>query len=55
MNDSFAKKYRTTEESNKNPTNAAELLINGSTLIKFSNNSVAEYIEGEESIKSYLG
>ena len=55
MNDSFAKKYATSEESNKNPTNAAELLINGSTLIKFSNNSVVEYIEGEESIKSYLG
>lgn len=52
--DSFAKKYTTTEESNKNPTNASELLVNGVTLLKISNNKLVEYIEGEDQIKEYL-
>lgn len=54
MSSAFNKKYVTNEESNKNPNNASELLINGSTLIHFSNQSVSEYIEGEEAITDYL-
>lgn len=42
------------EETNKEASNASELKINGSTLIKFSNNSISEYIEGEEAITNYL-
>lgn len=54
MSSAFNKKYITTEESNKNPNNASELLINGPTLIHFIGQSVNEYIEGEEAITSYL-
>ena len=42
------------EESNKEAKSVEELKINGATLIKFTNNSISEYIEGEESISSYL-
>ena len=40
------------EESNKEAKSVEELKINGATLIKFTNNSISEYIEGEESISS---
>lgn len=54
MNNSLNKKYATTEESNKNPTKASELLINGPTLIRVANNALVEYVEGEEAITNYL-
>lgn len=55
MSSGFNKKYLTTEESNKMPATASEFKINGPTLILVSNHSVSDYIEGEESIKDYLG
>ena len=54
MTNTFNKKYTTTEESNKNPTKASELTINGPTLIRVTNNNLAEYIEGEEAVTGYL-
>ena len=54
MSDALNKKYKTESESNKNPTKESEFLINGPTLIKVSNNSVVDYIEGEEAIANYL-
>ena len=55
MSSGFNKKFLTTEESNKTPTTASDFKINGPTLILVSNHSVQDYIEGEESIKDYLG
>lgn len=54
MSSGFNKKFLTTEESNKNPSNVSEFKINGPTLILVSNHSVVDYIEGEEAIKDYL-
>lgn len=54
MSNTFNKGYATTEESNKAPSKASELLINGPTLVRITNNSLAEYIEGEEEITNYL-
>ena len=54
MNNSFNKKYSTTEESNKAPTKAEELAINGPTLIKISNGGLVDYLEGKEAISGYL-
>lgn len=51
----FNKDYITTEETNKNPQSIDDLLINGPTLIKFTNNKVVDYVEGEANIKEYLG
>lgn len=42
------------DESNKDATSAEELKINGATLIKFTSNSISEYLEGEEAISNYL-
>lgn len=42
------------ENSNHEASNAEELRINGVTLIKFENNKISEYIEGEEDISNYL-
>lgn len=41
-------------EANENATNASELKINDTTLIKFSNHNIEEYIVGEEEISNYL-
>ena len=41
-------------ESNKDATTSSELKINGPTLIKFTNNEISDYIEGEDSITEYL-
>ena len=41
-------------ESNKDATTSSELKINGPTLIKFTNNEISDYIEGEEPITEYL-
>jgi hypothetical protein len=42
------------DESNPNATSSSELKINGPTLIKFTENNITEYIEGEDSITEYL-
>jgi len=54
MSVSFNKKYITDGESNKNPESVESMAINGPTLVKVSDHKVAEYIEGEEAINSYL-
>lgn len=41
-------------ESNENATNASELKINDTTLIKFSDQKIEEYIVGQEDISNYL-
>ena len=38
----------------QNISSASELLINGPTLIKISNNTAVEYIEGMDAIEQYL-
>lgn len=54
MSDGLNKNY-TSEESNTNPSSVEDLHINGITLIKFVDNKVNEYIEGQDSISDYLG
>lgn len=54
MSDGLNKNY-TSEESNTNPSSVEDLHINGITLIKFVDNKVDEYIEGQDSISDYLG
>lgn len=54
MGNSFNKSYATVGESNKSPEKAADLKINGPTLIKVSGGKVVEYIEGEDEISKYL-
>lgn len=54
MSDGLNKNY-TSEESNTNPRSVEDLHINGITLIKFVDNKVDEYIEGQDSISDYLG
>lgn len=54
MNNTLNKKFATTEESNKNPTKASELAINGPTLVRITNSELVEYVEGEEAITGYL-
>ena len=55
MSNIFNKEYATEEEVNKEPKNIDELMINGPTLIKFSDDKVVEYIEGIDNILNYLG
>lgn len=54
MSSVFNRGFKTDKESNKNPKNAEEMLINGPTLIKVKDNSVSEYFEGEDEITDYL-
>ncbi|MBQ6497812.1 MAG: hypothetical protein IJI58_03760 [Bacilli bacterium] len=54
MTNTFNKKYTTTEESNKAPSKASELSINGPTLIRITDGNLIEYLEGEEAITNYL-
>lgn len=54
MSNGFNKPYATEETANKKPESAEELLINGPTLIKFSDGKVSEYIEGTDNIVDYL-
>ena len=54
MSSAFNKKYATDGESNKNPSKTSEFKINGPTLIKVSNKKVAEYYEGEDTIRTIL-
>ena len=53
MGDPINTKYKS-EESNTTPSKASELKIKGSTLIRFNDNNVEEYIEGNDSIIDYL-
>ena len=53
MNNGFNKQY-VSEKSNKKPKSADELLIKGSTLIKFEDGKVTRYIEGVDKIIDYL-
>ena len=50
----FNKPYVTTNEPNRNPYSAEDLLINGTTLIKFVNGTVSEYISDYNEVKTYL-
>lgn len=54
MSSAFNKEF-ISNQSNKTPNNISELEINGSTLIKFSNGNVVDYVEGYDSIAAYLG
>ena len=54
MSNMFNKAYITDGESNKNPANESELLINGPTLIVVKDKAVTGYIEGQEAITNYL-
>ena len=54
MNNSLNKSYSTTDASNTSPTKASELKVNGPTLIRITNGSLVDYVEGEESITNYL-
>ena len=47
-------KYAVNEKSNKNPTKASELAINGPTIIRFRDGNVREYIEGFDKVVDYL-
>ena len=50
----FNSKYIVEKDSNTNPTGYSDLKMTSPTMIKVSNGSVSEYIEGEDSIKSIL-
>lgn len=54
MGNSFNSSYTTTDDSNKTPASVSDLKINGPTLIKVSEGTAVEYIEGEEAITDYL-
>ncbi len=47
-------KQASSDSSNKDATSAEELKINGATLIRFVNNKIEDYFEGEEEIKNYF-
>ena len=42
------------DTSNKNPKDATELAINGTTIIRFRDGMVREYIEGTDKVVDYL-
>lgn len=54
MGDALNKSYAG-DTANYGASNAGELQINGPTLIKFGENRILEYVEGEEEINSRLG
>ena len=54
MSSGLNKKFSTTGESNKNPADVSDFLINGPTLIRVNNHIVQDYYEGEENIKSII-
>lgn len=54
MSDALNKTY-ISEEKNISPSNVSELKINGPTLIRFREGQVANFVEGEADITSYLG
>ena len=54
MHDGFNSSHSTDGESNKNPSSASELSINGPTVIKISNKQVVDYVEGLNEVSEYL-
>ena len=48
------KQKKVEDESNKNPSSAEELSINGPTLIKVREKKSVDYIEGIDAITDYL-
>ena len=52
--DSLNKSVYVTEGSNPEATNASELKVINPTVIKFTNNSIEEYIETYDNVKNYL-
>ncbi len=54
LGNSFNKKFTTTEEANTNPFSAEDLLINGPTLIRFTNGELKEYIQGKSEVETYI-
>lgn len=50
----FNKPFVTTEEPNTNPYGAEDMLLNGPTLIRFSDGKVAEYVYGYENVTNYI-
>lgn len=55
MSNVFNKEYVTDKDTNKEPKEASEIMINGATLIRFKDGKVVDYIEGQDSILDYLG
>ena len=53
LHDSINTRYKS-DESNTHPNNASEIKIKDTTVIKFSNKEVSEYIEGTDSVVEYL-
>ncbi len=53
----FSQKYTAgeNETANTNPTSLANLKVKGTTLIRFKDHKVTNYIEGKDAIKNYLG
>lgn len=47
-------KNSVSDTSNKNPKDATELAINGTTIIRFRDGMVREYIEGTDKVVDYL-
>lgn len=54
LGNEFNKKFTTTEEANTNPFSAEDLLINGPTLIRFTNGELKEYIQGKSEVETYI-
>ena len=50
----FNKKFTTTEEANTNPFSPEDLLINGPTLIRFTNGELKEYSQGTSEVQTYI-
>jgi hypothetical protein len=54
MSSMFNSSHVTEGESNKNPETAKDLLINGPTVIHVLDGKVVDYVEGLDSVVSYL-
>lgn len=54
LKEGLNKKYITSKDSNKKPSSASELAINGPTLIHFKDKKINSYVEGKDDIISYL-
>ncbi len=54
LGNAFNKPLVTTNEPNTKPIDAEDLLLNGPTIIKFSNGSVEEYIYGFNDVQTYI-
>ncbi|MBQ8131753.1 MAG: hypothetical protein IJ193_04615 [Bacilli bacterium] len=54
LGNEFNKKFVTTESAHTNPFGAEDLLINGPTLIRFTNGELKEYIQGKSEVETYI-